>query len=114
MEAAGVMDDTCYLVIHGIADHADSHENGSWENYAAGTVAAFARECLFTIQPQDVNVEESTAKVHFMVPFQRNGDLIGREKCIQSLEAKLCVPDKFCRIALVALLAGLGGVGYLA
>lgn len=42
-----------------------------------------------------------------MVPFQRNGDLIGREKCIQSLEAKLCVPDEFCRIALV----GLDGVG---
>lgn len=42
MEAAGVMDDECCLVIHGIANHADSHENGLWENCAAGTAAAFA------------------------------------------------------------------------
>ena len=44
-----------------------------------------------------------------MVPFQRNGDLIGREMIIQSLETKLCVPNKYCRVALV----GLGGIGYV-
>lgn len=57
---------------------------------------------------QSDNATTSTSKVHFMVPFQRNGDLIGREKYIQSLEAKLCVPNKYCRVALV----GLGGIGY--
>ena len=44
-----------------------------------------------------------------MVPFQRNKDLIGREKYIQSIETKLCVPNKYCRVALV----GLGGIGYV-
>ncbi len=54
MEAAGVMDDTRCLVIRGIADYADSHKNGRWQNYAAATAAAFARQFLFTIQPQVV------------------------------------------------------------
>lgn len=42
-----------------------------------------------------------------MVPFQRNEDLIGREKFIQILETKLCVANKYCRVALV----GLFGIG---
>lgn len=49
MEAAGVMDDTHCLVIRGIADYADSHKNQLWQDYAAGTAAAFARQLLFTI-----------------------------------------------------------------
>ena len=149
MEAAGVMDDKRCLIIRGIANYADSHKNDLWQNYAAGTAAAFAREFLCTAQPQDVNKMEpaseillsscmwivvpqaqlkaysnclilantvhsnntaaSTTKVHFVVPFQRNGDLIGRTTYIQSLETKLCVPNKVCRVALV----GLGGIGYV-
>ncbi|MCJ1271298.1 hypothetical protein MMC22_011198 [Lobaria immixta] len=127
MEAAGVMDHKRCLVIRGIADYADSHINFMWQNYAAGTAAAFAREFLFTIQPLEVNGIDSAAeiplasfntwhsniaatsapKVYFMVPFQRNRDLIGREEYIQKLETKLCVPNKHCRVALV----GLGGIG---
>ena len=44
-----------------------------------------------------------------MVPLQRNSDLIGRGEYIQSLETKLCVTKKYCRVALV----GLGGIGYV-
>ena len=54
MEAAGVMDQTHCLVIRGIADYADSHKNQHWQPYAAGTAAAFAREFLHVIQPQEV------------------------------------------------------------
>ena len=64
MEAAGVMDDKRCLVIRGIADYADSHKNGSWQNYAAGTAAVFAREFLFTIQPQVINEMESAASLN--------------------------------------------------
>ena len=63
MEAAGVMDDKRCRVIRGIADYADTHKDGSWQNYAAGAAAAFAREFLFTIQPQDVSTMESAAEV---------------------------------------------------
>jgi len=54
MEAAGVVDQTHCLIIRGIADYADSHKNGTWQSYAAGTAAAFARELLLTIQPSNV------------------------------------------------------------
>jgi nucleoside phosphorylase len=54
MEGAGVMDDKYCLVIRGIADYADSHKNGSWQKYAAATAASFARELLYTIQPQNL------------------------------------------------------------
>ena len=51
MEAAGVNEDTHCLVIRGIADYADSHKYWSWQNYAAATAAAFARELLHKIRP---------------------------------------------------------------
>lgn len=51
MEAAGVADDTHCLVIRGIADYADSHKYRSWQNYAAATAAAFARELLLNVRP---------------------------------------------------------------
>ena len=54
MEAAGVVDQTHCLVIRGIADYADSHKNGMWQPYAAGTAAAFARELLLTIEPSNI------------------------------------------------------------
>ena len=63
MEAAGVMNSKRCLIIRGIADYADSHQNGSWQNYAAGTAAAFARELLFTIPPQDMVGMKSVGEV---------------------------------------------------
>jgi nucleoside phosphorylase len=51
MEAAGVVDQKHCLVIRGISDYSDGHKNGSWQPYAAATAAAFAREFLYTIQP---------------------------------------------------------------
>ena len=44
-----MMDDKRCLIIRGIGDYADSHKKDLWQNYAAGTAAAFAREFLFTI-----------------------------------------------------------------
>ena len=53
MGAAGVIDDKRCLIIRGIADYADSHKVDAWQNYAAGTAAAFAREFLLTIRPRE-------------------------------------------------------------
>ena len=36
-----------------------------------------------------------------MVPFQKNGDLIGRKEYIQSLETKLCVPNIYYRQRII-------------
>ncbi|KAE8139545.1 hypothetical protein BDV38DRAFT_280898 [Aspergillus pseudotamarii] len=44
MEAAGLMDNFPCLVIRGICDYADSHKNKDWQEYAAATAAAYAKE----------------------------------------------------------------------
>jgi hypothetical protein len=56
-EAAGLMDRFPCLVIWGICDYADSHENKRWQAYAAATAAAYAKE-IFSIIP--VNRVDST------------------------------------------------------
>jgi nucleoside phosphorylase len=40
------------LVIRGICDYADSHENKVWQPYAAATAAAYAKELLLVIPGQ--------------------------------------------------------------
>ncbi|KAF7594589.1 hypothetical protein BBP40_008856 [Aspergillus hancockii] len=46
MEAAGLMDSFPCLVIRGISDYADSHKNTDWQEYAAASAAAYAKEFL--------------------------------------------------------------------
>ncbi|OJJ38129.1 hypothetical protein ASPWEDRAFT_48463 [Aspergillus wentii DTO 134E9] len=49
MEAAGLMDRFPCLVIRGICDYADSHKSKQWQEYAAATAAAYAKELLSVI-----------------------------------------------------------------
>ncbi|CAI6336440.1 unnamed protein product [Periconia digitata] len=55
MEAAGLMNHFECLVIRGICDYADSHKNKTWQAYAAGTAAAYAKELLLTIPGEQIN-----------------------------------------------------------
>ncbi|KAL2801629.1 nucleoside phosphorylase domain-containing protein [Aspergillus granulosus] len=57
MEAAGLMDNFPCLVIRGISDYADSHKNDHWQGYAAATAAAYAKELLSVIPPEEVENE---------------------------------------------------------
>lgn len=52
MEAAGLMNNFPCLVIRGICDYADSYKNDAWHKYAATTAAAFAKELLGYISPE--------------------------------------------------------------
>jgi nucleoside phosphorylase len=54
MEAAGLMDNFPCLVIRGICDYADSHKNKQWQEYAAATAAAYAKELLCVIPANQV------------------------------------------------------------
>jgi nucleoside phosphorylase len=63
MEAAGLMDNFPCIVIRGICDHADSQKNDSWQEYAATTAAACAKELLEYVQPNDVEQELSVKDV---------------------------------------------------
>ncbi|KAJ3543344.1 hypothetical protein NM208_g3626 [Fusarium decemcellulare] len=59
MEAAGLMDNFPCLVIRGICDYSDSHKNKQWQEYAAATAAAYAKELLSVIPPIDADVNET-------------------------------------------------------
>jgi nucleoside phosphorylase len=61
MEAAGLMDNFPCLVIRRICDYADSHKNKQWQGYAAATAAAYAKDLLSVIHPNQV--EETPAVV---------------------------------------------------
>jgi len=58
MEAAGLMNDFPCLVIRGICDYADSHKNDIWQKYAALTAAAYAKEFLGYISPEQTKLEK--------------------------------------------------------
>ena len=47
------MDNFPCLVIRGICDYADSHKNKRWQQYAAATAAAYAKEIISVI-PENV------------------------------------------------------------
>jgi nucleoside phosphorylase len=49
MEAAGLMSNFPCLIIRGISDYSDSHKADDWQDYAAATASAFAKEFLETI-----------------------------------------------------------------
>lgn len=54
MEAAGLMDSFPCMVIRGICDYADSHKNKQWQPYAAAVAAAYMKELLMVVPPQQV------------------------------------------------------------
>src|SRR5712664_2889343 len=60
MEAAGLMDN---FVIRGICDYADSHKNKQWQGYVAATAAAYAKELLSVIHPNQVEETPSAVSV---------------------------------------------------
>lgn len=59
MEAAGLMNHFPCLVIRGICDYADSHKNKAWQGFAAMTAAAYAKQLLDQIEPEDVQIEST-------------------------------------------------------
>ena len=54
MEAAGLMNNFPCLVIRGVCDYADSHKQDKWQQYAAATAAAFAKELLDYVPHREI------------------------------------------------------------
>jgi nucleoside phosphorylase len=86
MEAAGLMNSFPCLVIRGICDYADSHKNKTWQPYAAGTAAAYAKEVSSVIPGLEVSTTPTiseaiqgkagkcsqSTQVSYPVPFAAN------------------------------------------
>ncbi|KAF2998684.1 hypothetical protein E8E14_002898 [Neopestalotiopsis sp. 37M] len=68
MEAAGLMNHFPCLVIRGICDYSDTHKNDQWQGYAAMAAAAYAKDILESIPPNQVEEEkrlsESLQEIH--------------------------------------------------
>ncbi|KAF7593102.1 hypothetical protein BBP40_012047 [Aspergillus hancockii] len=120
MEPAGRMNEFPCLVIRGICDYSGSHKNKTWQPYAAGVAAAYAKELLSVIPP--VEVRQSTVvkeivnksagvKRFFTVPFQGADKFVGRESIVANLDDKFqsTALHNHLRVALV----GIGGIGHV-
>ncbi|CAG1999053.1 unnamed protein product [Fusarium graminearum] len=63
MEAAGLMNHFPCLVIRGICDYSDSHKNKQWQGFAAMMAAAYAKDLLYQIVPNRVEVERKVSDI---------------------------------------------------
>ncbi|KAL2839043.1 hypothetical protein BJX68DRAFT_272335 [Aspergillus pseudodeflectus] len=100
MEAAGLMTVFPSLVVRGICDYADSHKNKAWQDYAAVTAAAYAKE-LLSIIPDPLLHSIGQC---FMVPSPVNPKFVRRKGILAMIDNKLKRREP-------AVLAGIGGVG---
>lgn len=67
MEAAGIMGSFPSLVIRGICDYGDERKNDNWQKYAAATAAAFGKEFLEVLNPEEVEQELPIRRVEVLV-----------------------------------------------
>ncbi|PQE12785.1 Ankyrin repeat protein [Rutstroemia sp. NJR-2017a BBW] len=72
MEAAGLMNQFPCLVIRGICDYSDSHENKEWQGYAAMAAAAYAKDLLKRIAPNKVEAERKIREILSSVETEVN------------------------------------------
>ncbi|TFB05114.1 hypothetical protein CCMA1212_002415 [Trichoderma ghanense] len=122
MEGAGVWEETPCIVVKGVCDYADCHKNKKWQNFAAATAAAASKAILeryiqtdrvlrpIQAERDGVRPVEEPPKCHFLVPFGRNQNFVGRQAILSELLAMIrpsANKDDCQRTAL----EGLGGVG---
>ncbi|KIX03665.1 uncharacterized protein Z518_07218 [Rhinocladiella mackenziei CBS 650.93] len=116
MEAAGLMDVFPCLVVRGICDYSDSHKNKAWQEYAAATAAAYARELLLTMaervvpgleHPKDLADEDKLYSPIRHMPFDPIPGFVGRKDKLEHLKQRI-FDSNGCRIVSIL---GLGGIG---
>jgi hypothetical protein len=69
MEAAGLLNHFQCVVIRGICDYSDSHKNKTWQPYAAATAAAYAKELLSLMQPDEIAETNPTPVARFPTAY---------------------------------------------
>ncbi|KAK5047292.1 hypothetical protein LTR84_006814 [Exophiala bonariae] len=124
MEAAGLMNEFPCIVIRGICDYADSHKNDVWQEYAAITAAAFAKELLSIVKPAEVHSAKHATEVLnrsakyklglnlFDAPELVDNLFVGRQPEIRRMESILQPQsDKVGSSRKVLVLGGMGGIG---
>ena len=119
MEAAGFMDSFPCLVVRGICDYADSHKNKNWQPYAAVVAAAYTKELLLIVPPEEVQQTQVITEAGndtYNIPFSLRGlpivnKFVPRDDEMNRLGNVLVpAPDHEMR-RKVSILHGLGGIG---
>ncbi|KAH7327805.1 hypothetical protein B0I35DRAFT_1645 [Stachybotrys elegans] len=117
MEGAGVWDIIPCIIVKSVCDYADCHKNKKWQQFAAAMGASVMKALLernplpsvYSIPPI-----ETAAPVHFLVPYKRNFEFLGRTEILDKIkwyfQHGVVEPDKSAIRPRVAL-HGLGGVG---
>jgi len=114
MEGAGVWEEVPCLVVKGVCDYSDCHKNKKWQNFAAATAASATKAILERYVQADKTrerlVEEAPPQHHWIVPFGRNKDFVGRESILAQLLERIPpgVDEDDCQRTAIE---GLGGVG---
>ncbi|KAF3910411.1 hypothetical protein ABW20_dc0104118 [Dactylellina cionopaga] len=75
MEAAGLMDELPTLVVRGICDYSDSHKNKIWQQYAALSAAAFAKELLLRL-PFRENSNKRARIIKLDLPIAKDAEFL--------------------------------------
>ncbi|KAK8924419.1 Nephrocystin-3 [Metarhizium anisopliae] len=113
MEGAGAWEELPCIVIKGVCDYSDCHKNKKWQNFAAATAASASKAVLERFIQTDRargRVVQDLKTCHFLVPFGRNQNFVGRLAILSELQERIrpsADKDNCQRIAI----EGLGGVG---
>ncbi|KAH0493751.1 hypothetical protein TgHK011_000402 [Trichoderma gracile] len=123
MEGAGVWEEIPCIVVKGVCDYADCHKNKHWQNFAAATAAAASKAILERYIQTDrierpiqaerdsmLRLLQEPPKSHFLVPFGRNQDFVGRQSILSEL-LEMIRPSANKDDCQRTALEGLGGVG---
>ncbi|GLA02670.1 hypothetical protein AnigIFM60653_002195 [Aspergillus niger] len=62
-EAAGLMNDLPCVVIRGIASYSDGHKYDHWQRYAAATAAAYGKDLLRVMPPEEPGSTGVTSRI---------------------------------------------------
>jgi nucleoside phosphorylase len=68
--ASGLMDQFPCIVVRGICDYSDDHKHKLWQPYSAVAAAAYAKDLLRVIQPQEVQ------RMEVVETMMKQGELV--------------------------------------
>ncbi|QYS92780.1 Wd40 protein [Trichoderma simmonsii] len=94
MEAAGLMNHFPCLIIRGICDYADTHTNDKWQGYASMMAAAYARDLISRILPNQVRDSKTANEILLSLTDQVSELTYNTDKIAYKLDlAKLSIAE---------------------
>ncbi|KAL6790941.1 putative wd40 protein [Trichoderma sp. SZMC 28012] len=94
MEAAGLMNHFPCLIIRGICDYADTHKNNKWRGYASMTAAAYARDLISRLLPDEVQKSKTANEILLSLTDHMSELTYNTDKIAHKLDlAKLSIAE---------------------